>query len=275
MDLTDFTLAKTPKRMPITTVTTPPPAPSVVPWRPPPNSNPRYPGPGEGIPGTNIDLTKQTNAGSYGGPEWQQGLAAVGGPAASGNLSAATPFDQSPGILGGYAGVNGNAVRNDPAVEAANQEFNRLVAPELINQYTLSGLGRSSALPTALSLGQASMLTPLMQDALAREQHRLDRGYGATEEELARRERSSVRRYEATLQQAQGLQGLGQGVWNQRQGAIDTGIQAGGVERGVAQNQLTSAYNDFLRRQGLAETSTMGPFGQLLPGAFGSRTVGK
>jgi hypothetical protein len=155
-------------------------------------------------------------------------------------------------------------------VAAALAEFQRLIQPGLENQYSLSGLGRSTALPAALSLGQASMLTPLMMDALAREQHRLDRGYGSTEEELGRRERSSVRRAEATSQRIGQLMGLSAQQYGQRQGAIQTGLQAGGVQRGVAQQGLSNAYTDFLRRQGLSEQALYAPFGQTGTAGVGS-----
>jgi hypothetical protein len=190
--------------------------------------------------------------------------------AGTGQLSAATPFGQSPGVLGGYARVSGDAVRNDPAVAAALDEFQKLTLPGIQNEYTLSGLGRSTAVPSAISLGQASMLTPLMQDALGREQHRLDRGYGATEEELGRRERSSVRRADATSQRIGQLMGLSAQQYGQRQGAIQTGLQAGGTQRGVAQQGLSNQYTDFLRRQGLSEQALYAPFGSTGTAGIGS-----
>src|SRR5262249_25064395 len=110
-------------------------------------------------------------------------------------------------------------------------------------------------------------------NAFGREQQRLAQGYGATEEELARRERSDVRGSEANQNAISQLLGLSQ-MNNTRQGnAIDQLAQLGATERGVAQQGNESAYNELLRRQALAESATYQPFGSAMPSALGSRQM--
>jgi hypothetical protein len=164
----------------------------------------------------------------------------------------------------------GNLEVADPAVRAQLEAFRLGVQPGMQNEYGLMGLGRSTALPAQMALAQSQMLTPLLQDALGREERGIERSYGATESELSRRERSSTRRADATAQQIQMLMGLGGAQTGRLQGAVGTGLQAGGVQRGVAQQGYDARYEDFLRRQGLSEQALYSPFGQTGSSGIGS-----
>lgn len=184
-----------------------------------------------------------------------------------------TPFNQSPGMQAGYARVSGQQIADDPAIAAAMADFQRTVQPGIQNQAALAGLGNSNAMVNSIGQAQGSMLTPLYQDAFAREQHTQDRGYGATEEELARRERANVRRSEANTSAIDRLMAMSQMQTGRRAGASDAALQAGGTFRGYQQAGNESSYNDMLRRQALSESALYTPFGGMLPSAFGSRQV--
>jgi len=164
----------------------------------------------------------------------------------------------------------GNLEVADPAVRAQLEAFRLGVQPGMQNEYGLMGLGRSTALPAQMALAQSQMLTPLLQDALGREERGIERSYGATESELSRRERSSTRRADATAQQIQMLMGLGGAQTGRLQGAVGTGLQAGGVQRGVAQQGMDARYEDFLRRQGLSEQALYPQFQQTGTAGLGS-----
>jgi hypothetical protein len=202
----------------------------------------------------------------------------------------ATPFYGSPGvragsdpsgIMAGYERVQGQDIVNDPAIAAVIANFGRNVRPGIQNSAALAGLGNSSAMVDSLADAQANMLLPLYQDAFAREQHALDRGFqgtesflnrrlGATEEELGRRERSSVRQAEALERTIPMLLSLGDRQTGRLQTGIGTAMEAGGVQRGIEDARNRSAYDDFIRRQGLGEQAVFGPLGQTIPSSFGS-----
>jgi len=56
---------------------------------------------------------------------------------------------------------------------------------------------------------------------------------------------------------------LGGQQWNQMSGAIDKGMNVGGAMNDILNNQYQATYDDFLRRQGLAEKAQYAPFGQV------------
>jgi hypothetical protein len=189
------------------------------------------------------------------------------------NLQGGTAFGQSPGIQAGYQRVSGQQIAQDPAIGAALNNFNLNVAPGIQNQAGMAGLGDSSALTNAMARAQASMMTPLYQDAFAREQHTQDRGYGATEEELARRERSANNAAQAQQGLVDRLMGLSTQRQGQQQSAIGTAMDVGGQFRDIGQQRNNASYQDFLRQQALGEQSAFVPFGQTVPSALGSRTM--
>jgi hypothetical protein len=140
-----------------------------------------------------------------------------------------------------------------PTIKAAMAAFNAQALPTLQNQANLSGLGRSTAATNAIANAQGQMMTPLLQD------------------ELARQERSAVRTSEATQQQIQDLLQLTGAEQGRQEQAVTGLMQTGGVQRGVGQSQLDAQFQDYLRRQGLSEEGTMLPLGQGMPSAFGSQ----
>lgn len=184
-----------------------------------------------------------------------------------------TPFYQSPGIQAAYQRVSGTDVANDPAVAAVMRDFEMNIRPGIENSAGLAGLGGTSSLQNAMARSEASMMTPLYQQALQREQDRLQLGYGATEEELGRRERASGRAAEAQQSLVDRLMGLSGQQYGQQQGAISTAADLGGQFRGIGQDRNDAAYQDMLRQQALAEQSLFLPFGQAAPSALGSRTI--
>jgi hypothetical protein len=137
--------------------------------------------------------------------------------------------------------VTGANLESSPSMRAARQAFTTAIEPRIVNQQTLAGLGRSTAVPGALAQAEAQYLTPLIESELAREERGLERESG------------------------------------QRLGAINAALTGGGLERGVEQERAAAEQQDMLRRQALAETALFTPFGQLAPSTIGqvSTTRGK
>jgi hypothetical protein len=127
--------------------------------------------------------------------------------------------------------------------------------PTIQNEATLAGLGRSTAPQNAIADAQAQLMLPLFQDT------------------LARGERSDVRREQATEAEINQLLGLAGTQRGAQSNAINALMQTGGVQRGVQQQGATSAFQDYLRRQGLAEQAQFVPFGATVPSAFGSKVT--
>lgn len=196
----------------------------------------------------------------------------LGAQAQGSGTTGATPFWQSPGIQVASQRVTGRDIMDDPAIAQALSNFQTQTRPQIQNAMALAGLSSSNATANALSQAQGNMLMPLYQDAFAREQARIAAESGATESELARRERSSQAQANALAQQAQLLMGLGQQQTSNLDNAIQTAMSTGATEREIRQQYGDAAYNDFLRRQGLAETSVFGQAQSLFPSLFGSLT---
>lgn len=64
-----------------------------------------------------------------------------------------------------------------PIVQAGQRYFDQAVAPGIINQATLSGIGRSTALTNALSSAQAQSAVPLLQAEQARRDAMIQQGF--------------------------------------------------------------------------------------------------
>jgi hypothetical protein len=245
----------------------------------PPAKPPFYPNPRPGDPGYNpgtVPPYDPRSIGMTGGPNMSS-LQDLQGQMLNGGLTGATPFGQSPGIQAAQQRVQGVDIMNDPAVASALKNFEQIGSQPIKNEAALAGLGNSSALTNSLGQAESSMMTPLYLDAINREQQRLQGVTGATESELDRRERSNVRQSEANQNSINQLLALqGQNFGQQLQGS-QAQLQAGGIQRGVEQQGNENAYNDFLRQQALSENALEGPFGGMLPSAFGSitKTQGK
>jgi hypothetical protein len=125
-----------------------------------------------------------------------------------------------------------------------------LLTPQIQNQMGLAGLGKSSSLANALVLGKSSYMLPLIQDYLGREQQTLQN--------------------QATMygQMVPQLASLGAQETNRTLQAINAALQTGGTLRAAAQEPLTAAYQDFLRRQALSEEALF-PFRETLTAGIG------
>lgn len=137
--------------------------------------------------------------------------------------------------------VTGANLQASPSFQAANRAFEQSIAPGIVNQATLSGLGRSTAVGQGLGAAKAQYLAPLIEAELGREER-----------------------------------GLGNEVQT-RLAAIQAGLQGGELARGIQQQGYDAQRQDYLRRQALAEQGLFLPFGQLAPSTIGqgSTTRGK
>lgn len=182
--------------------------------------------------------------------------------------------------------ADGSGLQEDPAYLAAMSAFDSAMRPIIENQASLSGLGRSTAMTNATASQQAQTLLPMVQDYIGRQERSIDRELdtmgrqvtdlmGLGDRAVDRRGRSiesllglGDRRMSGWGTQAEGLMGLGDRSYQRRGDQIAGLTGMGDYGRGIAQDQLDSRYNDWLRRAGLFESSMSGP-----AGLFGS-TIG-
>lgn len=174
------------------------------------------------------------------------------------------------GVQAAYQTADGHTLQNDPSLQATMDAFNKYQSPLIQNQMALSGLGNSNATANALSLGQSQALAPVMEAALGREQQSLQTGSNAVQSEYGRRMSADQAASQANLATIPYLMQMSQNQTGNEQQQFNDAMQYGGLQQGVQQGQNDAAYQDFLRRQGLAEQATYGPFGQTIPSAFGS-----
>lgn len=210
-------------------------------------------------------------AGTTGGPD-PNSMQAIQNYAKEGSENVPT-IQNSPGVTAGYQVASGQTLQNDPSIGAAVRAFNQYQLPQIQNQMAISGLGQSNAAANAVSLGLGQQMAPMMQAALAREQESLGRGAQATEAEINRRQQANQFDTTTQLNAANQFAGLGNQQYQQQLGQIGASDQFGNQQQAVQQNQYDAAYQDYLRRQGLSEQATFGPFGQLVPSAFGSKSL--
>jgi hypothetical protein len=147
--------------------------------------------------------------------------------------------------------VTGEGMTDDPAYAAAIRAYDQAMRPIVENQAALAGLGRSTALTNAAAAGQAQYIMPTVQDFLGRQERGIDRELGALG------------------QQFQGYTGLGDRATDRLRTAIGTGMEVGGIGRGMTQDWADSQYNDWLRRAALFEQAIGGPLG-MVPSTIGS-----
>lgn len=188
--------------------------------------------------------------------------------------------------------IDGQTIANDPAVAAANETFQQAMAPMIQNQAALSGLGRSTAMTNAMSAQQAQTMLPLVQEAMAREERGLQgetgaafqagQGYAGLGRDVTGRQGMGAsglmnlanmqgQRQSNAAQMYSGLQGQQHG---QNMDQINQAMGAGQYGRGMQQEGLDAAYNDWLRRAGMFEDATQGPL-NAIAGVIGSTAEGK
>lgn len=191
--------------------------------------------------------------------------------------------------------VNASAdeIAKDAALVASQEAFNKTVMPQIMNNYAAMGLGRSTKAGGAAADAWAKEATPHIQEAIARQERAIDREYKGAADQAGQYLNIGSQGMEGKVaalgslgnttagvaglgaqddaRRAQAL-GLKQGTagqladyatsdWSARKGAIDEGMAVGGVFRGIEDARNKAAYDDFLRRQGIAEQSLFVPFG--------------
>lgn len=207
-----------------------------------------------------------------------------------------------PGIAGRQ--VTGENVRNDPAIRAANEQFQSMMAPMIKDAAGMAGIGRSGVMTNALASQQAQTLLPLMQESMAREERGIDRLLGGTQAGAAGLFGGGQQSTQQLLSQlglygqagaaqqagqqagAQGLAGIGgqqagigqllAGLGGQEQNMLMNAIGGlsglGGQFRGIEQEMLNAPYDEQMRMWTEALNSMYGPFG-MIPGLTGSTSV--
>jgi hypothetical protein len=149
------------------------------------------------------------------------------------------------------AGLPGGPEGTNASFDATRRAFEAMTIPQIRQQRTLMGLGDSNAVTNDISRAWAGVLPTLVENELGREERGIDRSVGSQ------------------FGGAQGLAGLSGQQTGREFGATDRGFGFGTGFRGIAEEGNRSIYEDFLRRQGLAERLLFTPFGQS-PGTIGT-----
>ena len=176
-------------------------------------------------------------------------------------------------MQGGRDGT-GQGIDTSKLVPAAQENFKKIVAPDIEAQMALAGLGHSTALADSLARGGAQMMPDIvraqLQAQIANQQNAMSAGTAALQ--------SQTQRYLGDLQAKMGginsLIQLGNQGNGQNSQAIQDLMATGGLQQGYGQSQLDSFFNDFLRRAGGAQFATGTPFGGA-GSMIGSQTHGK
>jgi hypothetical protein len=200
------------------------------------------------------------------------------------------------------AGENLN-LSADPGVQASMDAFNVQMRPQIENAMAGAGLARSGAAGRAVADAMVGAMQPAMESALQREQQSIGNEIAANQGQAGLLGQLAAQRTQQQLgalgiesQAAGQLAGIGNQFdarkqWAQQAlmqagqnqmalgGQIDTRnmnmmnqmMGIGGQFRDIAQQANQAQYQDFLRRQGLAEQSLLAPMG-ILQGSLGSTT---
>lgn len=149
-----------------------------------------------------------------------------------------------------------------PFYTAAWDAYQQDALPMIQNQMALAGLGRSSTAGDAMAKGWATQMPELL-------------GQYATnyvEPEMGRIERGYTREAETMAGLVPQLSTMGvQDLARQKQ-AMDAYTTLGSNERAIQQAQYDAQYQDFLRRQALAEQALFTPAGMIIPSAIAGNT---
>ena len=150
--------------------------------------------------------------------------------------------------------ATGEGIESSPAVLKASEAFDRLMQPQIENQMGLSGLGKSSSLGNAMAMGKTTYMLPMIQDELAREQAAIT---------------NQANMYAGMVPQ---LEGMSTADLARQLQTLNAAATQGGTMRGIAQEPLTAAYQDYLRRQALAEQAVYLPFGATATASIGQKS---
>lgn len=188
--------------------------------------------------------------------------------------------------------VQGEEIANDPAVQAAQDRFSAAMLPMIQNQAALAGLGNSTAMTNAIAAQQSQIMLPLVQEAIGREERRGERMLGSAFQRAGMRQQQGAEIARRRLAGAQGNAQLGQfnrqdrlamtdrlmGMENQRQQRLGDAFQRafamGDYSRGVKQDELDAARDEWLRKAAMSENAIGGPLG-LLPSVFGGSATSR
>ena len=188
-------------------------------------------------------------------------------------------LDAAQRIASGPQAVGAN-ISTDPALQAAQAAWAQTSKPMIQDQFSMMGLGRSGGAGQALANSWTQNATPFIQDSLAREQQNIDRRIQTqlaaaqgfqNQQGLAGGAQSIGDQWDARKAQAlqnemaanEQLMGRGDRVADREMQLMDAAMRYGGQFRGIADQANQAQYDDYLRRQGLAEQLLMGPMGML------------
>lgn len=136
--------------------------------------------------------------------------------------------------------LTGGAIGSSPATLAAMANYNQNIMPTITSSLGATGGGRGGALTAALTQGQTSAITPLLQ------------------QEISNRENAIGQETNLGTMQSQNVQNA---------------LTANDMVRQIQQSQLSSNFQDFLRRSGLIQQLVQGPLSNWGGNTFGSQSV--
>ena len=142
------------------------------------------------------------------------------------------------------AGLPGGPEGTSPTFEATRRAFEELTIPQIRQQRTLMGLGDSNAVTNDISRAWAGVLPTLVENELGREERGIERGVGAL------------------MGGAGSMAGLSAQEMARRNAASTLGYGFGTGFQQTADRANQAIYEDFLRRQGLAQQLLFAPLGQ-------------
>lgn len=179
----------------------------------------------------------------------------------------------APGSTGGMS----------PAIQAAQNEFQKYQLPVIENTAANMGQANSGALLEGASAGEAQALTPLLQ---TQAQLQASTGQNLTSTDLARASgitgaygtaasglgnlgtTQAANRMAALEGAASGNAQIGGAQYQQQVNSLTQALQAAGMPYEVAAQQAQAYFDQLQQRQQVAQTVQMGPFSQI-PAIFG------
>ena len=184
----------------------------------------------------------QGQLGQMGGPAQSQSFEQGGGdewgrggkpPPGVGLPPPSSPVDPN-SSLGLLQQLTSGPIGSSPATRAGMAAFQQNVLPTLQNELGSMGLGRSGIAGEQIQRASTSAAVPLIQQEIANREQGIGQ-YGNIANQLA---------------------GLGQQDVQNWTTAAGLGSSLGGTQQQTAQASLDAPYQDYLRRQALAQSST-------------------
>lgn len=176
-------------------------------------------------PGGGDEWKNSWTGGGSGGETAREGVSGGGGTVGGVDPNSA---------LGQLQQLTSGPIGSSPATQAGMTAFRQNVLPTLQNELGAMGLGRSGIAGEQIQRASTSAAVPLIQQEIANRQQGIGQ-YGALAQQLA---------------------GLGQQDVQNWTTAAGLGSSLGGTQQQTAQAALDAPYQDWLRRQALAQSST-------------------